>query len=89
MDVLRGTDPLSGDWMALVVVLATGLLGWINVVAPKKWRLLTGTVFGLRLGRQSMRDEVDLQDRTLVALVLMAMGYPGPVPVPMGRTARR
>jgi hypothetical protein len=74
MDVLRGTDPLSGDWMALVVVLATGLLGWINVVAPKKWRLLTSTVFGLRLGRQSMRDEVDLQDRTLVALVIMAMG---------------
>lgn len=74
MDVLRGTDPLSGDWMALVVLLATGLLGWINVVSPKKWRLLTGTVFGLRLGRQSMRDEVDLQDRTLVALVIMAMG---------------
>lgn len=74
MDVLRGTDPLSGDWMALVVVLAAGLLGWINVVSPKKWRLITITVFGLRLGRQSMRDDVDLQDRTLVALMIMSMG---------------
>ncbi len=74
MDVLRGTDPLAGDWMALVVVLAVGLLGWINVVSPRKWRLLAGTVFGLRLGRQSMRDEVDIQDRTLVALVIMATG---------------
>jgi hypothetical protein len=74
MEALRGVDPLSGDWMALVVLVALGLLGWINLVAPKKWKLITNTVFGLRLGRQSMRDDVDLQDRTLVALVILSMG---------------
>jgi Domain of unknown function (DUF4271) len=71
-ETLRATDPLAGDWILLVVLAALGMLGWINLVSPKKWRLLTRSFFSLRLGRQSLRDELDLQDRTLIGLTVMA-----------------
>ena len=71
-ETLRTTDPLAGDWILLVMLAALGMLGWINVVSPKKWRLLTRSFFSFRLGRQSLRDELDLQDRTLIGLAIMA-----------------
>lgn len=71
-ETLRATDPLSGDWILLVMLVALGMLGWINLVSPKKWRLLTRSFFSFRLGRQSLRDELDLQDRTLIGLAIMA-----------------
>ncbi len=71
-EILRGTDPLAGDWILLVMLGALAMLGWINLVSPKKWRLLTRSFFSLRLGRQSLRDELDLQDRTLIGLAVMA-----------------
>lgn len=71
-ETLRATDPLAGDWILLVMLVALGMLGWINLVSPKKWRLLTRSFFSLRLGRQSLRDEWDLQDRTLIGLAVMA-----------------
>ena len=71
-ETLRATDPLAGDWILLVMLAALGLLGWINLVSPKKWRLLTRSFFSFRLGRQTLRDELDLQDRTLIGLAVMA-----------------
>jgi hypothetical protein len=73
-EVLRATDPLQAGWVALLMLVLVALLGWINLVSPKKWRLLGGSLFAVRLGRQTMRDELDLQDRTLVVLLLMAAG---------------
>lgn len=75
MDSLRVHDPLSADWVVALLLLAVGVLAWINMAAPKKWRLLTGAVFGLRLGKQSLRDELDLRDRTLVVLLVIAVVF--------------
>lgn len=71
-EALRSTDPLAGNWVLLVMLAALGMLGWINLVSPKKWRLLVRSFFAVRLGRQSLRDELDLQDRTLIGLAVMA-----------------
>ncbi len=71
-ETVRATDPLAGDWILLVMLAALGMLGWINLVSPKKWRLLARSFFSFRLGRQSLRDELDLQDRTLIGLAVMA-----------------
>ncbi|MFT3884267.1 MAG: DUF4271 domain-containing protein [Flavobacteriales bacterium] len=73
MDSLRVDDPLSADWMVALFLLVVGVLAWINMAAPKKWRLLTGAVFSLRLGKQSLRDELDVRDRSLIVLMAMAM----------------
>lgn len=74
MDQLRVRDPLSADWVTLVFMLVLMTLVWINLVSPKKWRLFFRSFFGVRLGRQSMRDEVDIQDRILVIALLMSSG---------------
>jgi hypothetical protein len=74
MDELRVRDPLSADWVLLVLMAVLMTLVWINLVSPKKWRLFVRSFFSVRLGRQSLRDEVDIQDRTLVGAALMASG---------------
>lgn len=71
-EVLRAADPLRAGWVAALVLALVAMLGWINLVSPKKWRLLGDAFRSLRLGRQTMRDDVDLQDRTLVVLLVMA-----------------
>lgn len=73
-ETLRATDPLAGDWILLVILFVLGMLGWVNLVSPKKWRLITRSFFSFRLGRQSLRDELDVQDRTLIGLAVMASG---------------
>jgi len=70
---LRFTDPLSTDWVTTMLLLVFILLAYTNVAAPKKWRLLWGAIFTLRLGKQVMREDVDLQDRTLIGLVFAAL----------------
>lgn len=71
-DSPRALDAFSADWIVLVLLVCVGTLGWINLVSPKKWRLITRSIFSFRLGRQSMRDDIDPQDRTLIAMVIMA-----------------
>lgn len=71
-DSLRTLDPFGADWTVVVILICVGTLGWINLVSPKKWKLITRSIFALRLGRQSMRDDIDPQDRTLVAMLIMA-----------------
>lgn len=99
MDTLRATDALGADWVVAVLLLVMGVLAWVNMVSPKKWRLLAGSFFGFRLGKQLMRDELDLQDRTLVGLLAMSSalvalfayqslvlhGWIGPGPAAYGR----
>lgn len=71
-ETLRATDALAEDWILVVLLAVLGLLGWVNLVSPKKWRLLVRSFFSFRLGRQSLRDELDLQDRTLIVLLVAA-----------------
>ena len=73
MDELRAYDPLSADWMAGALLGVLLLLAWTNVSSPRKWRLLVRSLFQERLGRQLMREEMDMQDRTLVGLLLGAL----------------
>ncbi|HMU13789.1 MAG: DUF4271 domain-containing protein [Bacteroidetes bacterium] len=68
----RATDALAQDWILVVLLAALGLLGWVNIVSPKKWRLITRSFFSFRLGRQSLRDELNLQDRTFIILLVAA-----------------
>jgi hypothetical protein len=70
---LRFTDPLSTEWVTTMLLLVFMLLAYTNVAAPKKWRLLWGALFTLRLGKQAMREDVDLQDRTLIGLLCTAL----------------
>jgi Domain of unknown function (DUF4271) len=72
MEQLRAVDPLAAHWVVVVLLVAFGVLGWVNVVSPRKWSLLGKSFFSYRLGRQSLRDELDLQDRTLIGLLLLA-----------------
>lgn len=73
MGVDRATDPLGGEWVTLLLLIALMTLAWINVLSPRKWRLLWSAAVRIRLGRQTLREEVQLQDRTLVALVLVSV----------------
>lgn len=72
-DALRATDPLNAEWVTIVLVLSLSLLARINVSAPRKWGVLAQALFRLRLGRQVLRDEVDLRDRALWGLLLPAV----------------
>lgn len=65
-------DALGADWTLLPLLVIIGSLGWIHLVSPKKWRLLVRSIFGMRLGKQSLRDDLDLQDRTLIVLLALA-----------------
>ena len=68
MGTLRFQDPLSADWVALLFVLVLAQLAWTNVTSPKKWRLVMEGAFRTRISRRSMREEIDLQDRSLLGL---------------------
>ncbi|MCB9170604.1 MAG: DUF4271 domain-containing protein [Flavobacteriales bacterium] len=72
MGTLRGTDPLSTDWSILVLLLVLGYLAWTNFNAPRKWRLIWETVERTRISRRSMREEIDLNDRSLIGLWAVA-----------------
>lgn len=72
MDHLRAIDPLAADWTVVVLLLVLGMLAWVNMVSPKQWNVLWRSFFSLRIGKQQLRDELDLQDRTLIGLLVMA-----------------
>lgn len=70
---LRTTDPLRAEWVTVLVVAVLVVLALVHRTAPRKWRLLFGGATRPRLGRQVLRDEIDPQDRGLVALVMVAL----------------
>lgn len=74
VDHPRAVDPLNAEWVTVVLLAVFALLATTNLSSPRKWRLLTHAMFRMRLGRQALRDEVDLQDRTLLGLLLAAAG---------------
>jgi hypothetical protein len=77
MGTPRMVDPLRAEWVALYFVVMVLALAWIHAISPRKWRLITHATMRLRLGRQTMREELDLQDRTLIALLVMAASLIG------------
>lgn len=68
---------MGEPWVLVILVVVVAMLGWVNLVSPRKWRLLSHSLFALRLGRQTLRDELDLQDRTLISLLLSASAVIG------------
>jgi hypothetical protein len=72
MGTPRPTDPLSGEWLLLFVLSAIAVLAWVRSLSPRKWKLVWESVFRMRLGRQTMREDLNLRDRTLIALVAVA-----------------
>jgi Domain of unknown function (DUF4271) len=73
----RVHDVLSEGWVGLVLLSAIIVLAWTNVRARKKWALLRDGVFRLRLGQQTMRDDISLRDRGLIALIAAALALVG------------
>lgn len=72
MGSLRVDDILGGGWIAAFFIAVLAVLAWVNSISPKKWRLLSQTFFRLRLGRQTMREDINMQDRSLLGLLLVA-----------------
>ncbi|MBP8822387.1 MAG: DUF4271 domain-containing protein [Flavobacteriales bacterium] len=72
MDELRATDGLAPDWLAAILLLAVGVLAWVNMVSPRQWVVLARSFGALRLGRHRLREELDMRDRTLTGLALMS-----------------
>jgi len=72
-DRLRTLDPLNAEWVTVVLLLVLTALAFTNISSPRKWRLLAQAMFSMRLGRQTLREEIDLQDRTLIGLLLVAV----------------
>jgi hypothetical protein len=73
LDRLRMPDALGEEWVTMVLLASFFLLALINLNSPRKWRLLSQAMFRMRLGRQALREEVDLRDRTFIGLLLVAI----------------
>lgn len=69
---LRGSDPFTAEWATGVFISCLLILATINLGSPRKWRVLRQAAFRLRLGRQTLRDEVDTSDRNLLGLLAVA-----------------
>lgn len=72
MDRLRAVDALAPDWVAGLLLLAVGVLAWVNMVSHRQWVVLARSFGALRLGRHRMREELDVRDRTLTGLAVMS-----------------
>ncbi|MBX2974175.1 MAG: DUF4271 domain-containing protein [Flavobacteriales bacterium] len=68
-DALRVKDPLNAEWVTVVLLLVVLLMALIQVGSPRKWRLLGRSMFSMRLGRQVLREEMDLRDRAFLGLL--------------------
>ncbi len=71
--VPRSHDPLAADWIAALLIGCVVVLAIINRTAPRTWRILGQATFRLRLGSQTLREDVDLQDRNFLGLLLVAV----------------
>ncbi|MBK9275348.1 MAG: DUF4271 domain-containing protein [Flavobacteriales bacterium] len=65
----RTHDPLSADWVVLVLLAVAVQLAWTNVVSPRKWGLILDGAFRARISRRSLREDIDLQDRSMLGLL--------------------
>ncbi len=71
--MLRAHDPLAAEWVTGALLLAVIVLAAINRSAPRKWRVLIQASFRMRMGRQTLREEMDVQDRNFLGLVLIGI----------------
>lgn len=72
-DALRARDPLNAEWVTVVLLLVVLLMALIQVGSPRKWRLLGQSMFSMRLGKQVLREEMDLQDRSFLGLLTIGI----------------
>lgn len=72
-DPLRTMDPMNAEWVTFLLLAVFAALAWTNMSSPRKWRLLAQAMFRMRLGRQTLREEIDLQDRTFIGLLSVAV----------------
>jgi hypothetical protein len=72
MDQLRAVDHLGVGWMAGILVLALGVLAWVNMVSPRQWTVVSRSFLAFRLGSNRLREDLDLRDRTLTGLLILA-----------------
>lgn len=72
MDQLRAVDALGSGWIAALLVLAFGVLAWVNMVSPKQWAVLSRSFVAFRLGHYRLREDLDIRDRTLTGLMVLA-----------------
>lgn len=72
MDQLRAVDALSSDWIAGILLVAVGMLAWVNMASHRQWVVLARSFGALRLGRHRMREELDVRDRALTGLAVMS-----------------
>ncbi|MDX9750463.1 MAG: DUF4271 domain-containing protein [Flavobacteriales bacterium] len=73
LDALRTVDPYKAEWVTLLFVAILAALAWTNISSPRKWRLLAQAAFRMRLGKQVLREEAVLRDRTFIGLLLVAV----------------
>jgi hypothetical protein len=71
-DSLRHIDPFNAEWVTALLIAIVAALAWANVSAPRKWRLLAHGMFSMRLAQQTLREEIDLRDRTFLGLLVVA-----------------
>lgn len=64
---------MSEGWTGLVLLIVLVVLAWTNVRDHKKWAVLWDSVKRLRLGQQTMRDDISLRDRGWIALQVAAI----------------
>ncbi len=72
MDQLRAVDVLGTGWIAAILVLAFAVLAWVNMVSPKQWTVLSRSFAAFRLGHYRLREDLDIRDRTLTGLMVLA-----------------
>lgn len=72
-DALRMRDPLNAEWVTAVLLLVVVLIALIQVGSPRKWRLLGRSMFSMRLGKQALREEMDLRDQAFLGLLAIGI----------------
>ena len=70
-DHLRTADPLSAEWVTVLLLVVLTLMALVQLGAPRKWRSLGRSMFSIRLGRQALREEMGLRDRSFLGLLLL------------------
>ena len=70
---IRPADPFNAEWVTALLLGALAVLAITNLSSPRKWRLLSQAMFRMRLGRQALREEIDLRDRTFLGLMLVSV----------------
>lgn len=72
-DHLRVIDPLNAEWVTVLLLGILVMLALTNTASPRKWALLGQSMFRMRLAKQILREEIDLQDRLFTGLLMVSV----------------